>query len=166
MPSPNFVSGKCFSFGDLKFYAQNGCICMHDEEDGSFSVLTCEEFKTRAAAVNDQVKVLVRLATDTPSQKSLAEERDRLQRAVADMIECYWEAKEQGDHFDPAVMAWFCRHRPWARGRVSMNRSADFATPKPSATLPVGRFTGRTTDVPSRSVTVPHERRRQLILPT
>lgn len=140
----SFCPGVCYSYQDLKFYAENGCICLHDEEDGSFIVLQCREFLDRAGALNEDAKRLARLSIEQPSRAKIhAEERHTLQNVVADMISCVQEARDQGDHFEPAVMEWFRRHRPWSRGRVSMSGAANFQTPAPGP-LPRGRHTGRT----------------------
>ena len=52
MPVEN-NTGKCYTYRDLKFYAKNGFICLHDEEDGAFFVLTRKEFLLRAQALSD-----------------------------------------------------------------------------------------------------------------
>jgi hypothetical protein len=142
----SFCPGVCYSYKDLKFYAMNGCICLHDEEDGSFIVLSCKEFLERAKALQADAMRLARQATDNPGRaKIFAEERNELQNVVADMVSCVQEAKDQGDHHDPTVMQWFLLHRPWQRGRVRRpTHAADFQTTNPGA-LPRGRYTGRTT---------------------
>ena len=48
------VSGKCYTFRGLKFYAQNGFVCLHDEDTGEFFVLTRKEFLQRAQAQSDE----------------------------------------------------------------------------------------------------------------
>jgi hypothetical protein len=141
--SVKFQSGTCYTYQDLKYYAINGCICLHDEEDGSFIVLTCREFLERAKALSEEVKRLAVMMTEN-SRPFLAEERKKLQDQVDNMIFCIQEARHQGDHDDPQVAAWFRRHRPWARGRAKTNsREADFQTKLPGK-LPRGKFTGRT----------------------
>lgn len=128
-----FIAGKTFTYQDLKFYAMNGQICLHDETDGDFRVLTCDEFKTRAAALNEEARQL-----KSSSKRSDYERRILLFRVTADMGECIEEAIHQGDHNDPLVSAWFRRHRPWARSSASMSGAANFATAMPGA-LPRGR---------------------------
>lgn len=129
----SFIAGKTFTYQDLKFYAMNGQICLHDEEDGDFRVLTCDEFKDRASALNEEARQL-----KSSAKRSDYERRMMLLRVVADMGECIAEAKHQGDHNDPIVSAWFRRHRPWARGRVSMSGALNFETRAPGP-LPRGR---------------------------
>lgn len=143
--APKFQQGKTFTFRDLKFYAMNGMICLHDEEDGDFRVLTCKEFLHRAKSVGEDIRRLAVMQAENPSRRDLGELRREYQQCVDDMIECIADAKTQGDHTDPEVEAWFRRHRPWARGRTKApSRHADFQLNRPSAKLPRGRFTGRT----------------------
>ena len=62
------VRGKCYTFRDLKFYARNGFVCIHDEEDGTFIVLTRREFLERAQALSDEAKRLRQQAVDNPGR--------------------------------------------------------------------------------------------------
>lgn len=141
MPAEH-TAGKCYSWRDLKFYAKNGFICLHDEEDGSFFVLTRKEFLLRAQALSDEAKRLRQQAVDNPGRAWIAADRLELQQAIENMVECCKDAKEQGDRNDPEVAAWFARHRPHARGRVSMAGTANFTMPTPGV-LPVGKDTGK-----------------------
>lgn len=134
--------GKCYTYRDLKFYAKNGFVCLHDEEDGAFFVLTRKEFLQRAKALADEAHRLRTMAAENPGRPWLASDRLELQNAIEDMIACTREAKEQGDRNDPKVAEWFAKHRPYARSRVSMASAANFSTTKPGA-LPVGKETGK-----------------------
>lgn len=131
---------KCHTYKGLKFYAKNGCICLHDEEDGSFFVLTVREFLQRAKALSEEVEKLRKLAAANPLKLRYAEERLELQRAIDNMLECCKEAKNQGDRHDPKVAAWFARHRPHARGRS--RRGVRYASALPGP-LPLGQDVGR-----------------------
>jgi hypothetical protein len=136
------VTGKCYSFRDLKFYAQNGFICLHDEETGEFFVLTRKEFLLRAQALSDEAAHMRYMMAENPSMRWLVADRIELQNAVDDMVACTQEAKEQGDRDDPQVDAWFRRHRPHQRSKISLATSANFSTDLPGA-LPRGKDTGR-----------------------
>ncbi len=136
------VRGKCYTFRDLKFYARNGFVCLHDEEDGTFLVLTRREFLERAQALSAEAKRLRQQAADNPGRAWIVSDRLELQRAIENMVACCVEAKEQGDRDDPEVAAWFMRHRPHTRSRVSMANSANFKMDTPGE-LPVGKDTGR-----------------------
>ena len=133
-------TGKCYSFRDLKFYAKNGFICLHDEETGEFFVLTRREFLLRAQALAEEAKHMRYMSADAPGTKWLMSERIELQNAVDDMIACTQEAKEQGDRDDPAVDAWFRRHRPHKRSKISMANAANFSSDLPGD-LPPGKAT-------------------------
>ena len=133
-------TGKCYSFRDLKFYAKNGFVCLHDEETGEFFVLTRREFLLRAQALAEEAKHMRQMSAETPSMKWLMQDRIELQNAVDDMIACTQEAKEQGDRNDPAVDEWFRKHRPHKRSKISMAGAANFSSDVPGA-LPQGKHT-------------------------
>lgn len=136
------TTGKCYTFRGLKFYARNGFICLHDEADGSFFVLTRKEFLERAAAISDEAKRLRQQAIANPGKAWINSDRLELQQAIENMIACCKDAKEQGDRNDPEVAAWFARHRPHTRSRLSMASAANFKTAAPGA-LPLGQDTGK-----------------------
>lgn len=140
MPSVKFQSGLTYTFGSLKFYAMNGCICIHDEDDGSFIVTTRREFLLRAQALSDEVKRASQMMTAS-RVLSIDEERKRLQDQVEKMVQCCYEAQMQGDHDDPEVAAWFRKHRPWAgsRRRQNVSTAANFHTDKLKP-LSLGRY--------------------------
>jgi len=143
MPDLQTVTGKCFTYRGLKFYAQNGFVCLHDEETGEFYVLTRKEFLLRAQAIGEEAQRMRVMAADNPSAAVwLSADRMELQQAIDNMIACTREAKEQGDRDDPAVDAWFKRHRPGRKSKISMASGANFKSALPGA-LPLGRDTGR-----------------------
>lgn len=143
MPSTKNTTGKCYSFRGLKFYAQNGFICLHDEETGEFYVLTRKEFLERAQALSEEAARLRQVAAEQPNNAAwLSADRADLIQAVENMVECTKDAKEQGDRTDPAVDAWFVKHRPNRKSRVSLNSGANFKTSLPG-NLPLGPDTGK-----------------------
>jgi hypothetical protein len=157
------VIGKCYTYRGLKFYAQNGFICLHDEETGEFFVLTRKEFLERAAALSLEVKRLREMMAVNPSKKWLSQDRAELQNGVEMMIAATQEAKEQGDRTDPEVDAWFLRHRPHRRGKVSLAGSANFTLNTPG-NLPRGNDTGNYVK-PDFSVSPGQSGKKKLILP-
>jgi hypothetical protein len=137
------ATGKCFTFRGLKFYAKNGFVCLHDEATGEFFVLTRKEFLQRAQALADEAKRLRHMAATYPSKAAwLTADRMELQQAIDNMLECTKEAKEQGDRNDPQVDAWFMRHRPGRKSKISMANGANFKSDLPGA-LPLGTDTGK-----------------------
>ena len=136
-------TGKCYAFRGLKFYAENGFVCLHDEATGEFYVLTRKEFLQRAQALSDEASRLRTVAAENPSKASwLSADRADLIQAVEDMVACTYEAKEQGDRNDPKVDAWFRKHRPHRRSKISMASAANFSADLPGA-LPLGQNTGK-----------------------
>lgn len=143
MPDLKKVTGKCYTFRGLKFYAENGFICLHDEETGEFYVLTRKEFLLRAQALSDEAARLRHVAAENPDKASwLSADRSELVRAIEEMLACTNEAKEQGDRTDPDVDAWFRRHRPSRRSRISLANGANFKLALPGP-LPLGHDTGK-----------------------
>jgi hypothetical protein len=136
------VVGKCYTFRGLKFYAQNGFVCIHDESTGEFYVVTRREFLDRAQAIADEAKRLRRVAVENPDKKWVVADRLELQQGIESMLAATREAKEQGDRNNPAVDAWFRRHRPGRKSKISLASAANFTTNMPGA-LPLGRDTGR-----------------------
>lgn len=155
-------TGKVYKFRGLRFYAQNGFICLHDEDDGTFLVLTRREFLERAAALSDEVKRLRVMAAENPGRKFLSEDRMDIQFGIENMIECTKEAKEQGDRTDPEVDAWFAKHRPNKKSKISLASAANFATTMPGV-LPLGNDTGKHVS-PDFSFNTGHQPKK-LILP-
>jgi hypothetical protein len=137
------TTGKCYSYRGLKFYAQNGFVCLHDEQTGEFYVLTRKEFLQRATAISDEAKRLRHIAAENPSKAAwLSADRAELQQAIEDMLACTNDAKEQGDRDDPTVDEWFRRHRPGRKSKISLASAANFTTDLPGS-LPRGRDTGK-----------------------
>jgi|688.fasta_scaffold68088_4 hypothetical protein len=156
-------TGKCYTFRGLKFYAQNGFVCLHDEQSGEFFVLTRKEFLQRAQALSEEARRLRTIAAENPAKAAwMSADRADLIRAVEEMIACTGEAKEQGDRMDPTVDAWFMKHRPHRRSKISMASAADFTTSLPG-NLPRGLDTGKHVS-PDFTIGAPATKRK-LILP-
>lgn len=166
-----FQAGPVYTYQQLKFYAMNGFIALHDERDGQdadrFIVLTRREFLERAQALGEERDRLATMSAENSSQKSLMELRKQYQDQVEQMLACCQDAKEQGDHTDPKVSAWFQTHRPWARSRNKSDTSLNFELGRPANNLPRGRRTGRTTEPGVRPGQVAgyQPRPKKLILP-
>lgn len=158
------VTGKCYTFRGLKYYAENGFVCLHDEDTGEFYVLTRKEFLQRAQALSDEASRLRSIAAENPAKASwLSADRSELIKAVEDMIACTYEAKEQGDRNDPKVDEWFRKHRPHRRSRISMASAANFATSLPGI-LPLGKDTGKHV-APDFTIGAQQNTPKKLILP-
>ena len=164
MPDLKTVSGKCYTFRGLKFYAQNGFICLHDEDSGEFFVLTRREFLQRAQALSDEAARMRHVAAENPSKAiSLSADRSKLIQAIEHMIACTRDAKEQGDRTDPQVDAWFRKHRPHKRSRLALPGNINFSTTLPGD-LPLGKDTGKHV-APDFTIGGPTSSPKKLILP-
>jgi hypothetical protein len=157
------VIGKCYTYRGLKFYAQNGFVCLHDEDTGEFFVLTRREFLERAQALGREAQRLRTMMAENPDRKWMSQDRMDLQEGVDMMIAAAVEAKEQGDRTDPTVDAWFARHRPNRKSILSMANAANFNTATPGA-LPLGKDTGKHVK-PDFSVSPGQSGKKKLILP-
>lgn len=158
------VTGKCYTFRGLKFYAENGFVCLHDEDTGEFYVLTRKEFLLRAQALSDEARRLRSIAAENPSKAVwLSADRSELIKAIEDMVACTNEAKEQGDRNDPKVDEWFTKHRPNRKSRISLASAANFSTSLPGA-LPLGKDTGKHV-APDFTMGGPNTGPKKLILP-
>ena len=158
------VTGQCYTFRGLKFYAENGFVCLHDEDTGEFYVLTRKEFLQRAQALSDEARRLRGIAAENPAKASwLSADRNELIKAVEDMLACTYEAQEQGDRNDPRVDAWFIKHRPNRKSRISLASAANFSTALPGA-LPLGKDTGKHV-TPDFTIGAQQNAPKKLILP-
>ena len=158
------VSGKCYTFRGLKFYAQNGFVCLHDEDTGEFFVLTRKEFLQRAQALSDEAARLRHVAAENPGQAAwMSADRSELILAVENMIACTREAKEQGDRTNPTVDEWFRKHRPHKRSRIALPGNVNFSSTLPGD-LPRGRDTGKQV-TPDFTIGESSSQPKKLILP-
>lgn len=157
------VTGKCYTFRGLKFYAQNGFVCLHDENTGEFYVLTRREFLQRAQALSEEASRMRKVSAENPGKKWVSVDRAELVEAIEQMIACTNEAKEQGDRNDPKVDEWFMKHRPNRRSRISLATAADFTTALPGP-LPRGKETGKYV-TPDFTISEPVAAPKKLILP-
>lgn len=163
MASRKDVVGKCYTYRGLKFYAQNGFVCLHDEATGEFFVLTRREFLERASALSAEAKQMRAMMAQNPDRRWISHDRMDLQKGVDLMVECAKEAQQQGDRTDPKVDAWFMRHRPHRKSAVSLASASNFSTSMPGS-LPLGKNTGKQVN-PDFSFPPGQSGKKKLILP-
>lgn len=113
----SFTPGRSYRWKNLAFYAMNGVICLTDERDGSFQIKSLREW----AHMVESHRVEREKCQSSENSAYVNDRRRELQEFLEKAIGCYHEAKDQGDHNDPVVSAWFRRHRPWAGNSVSMS---------------------------------------------
>lgn len=96
----------------LVFFACEGLIALLDERDKAqdaddvYSIMTPHSFAERATALASFAKKV--RASDAPWQR---QEGKEMGRAALDMEETIKEARDMGDPSDPAVQAYWERHR-------------------------------------------------------
>jgi hypothetical protein len=107
----------------LVFFACEGLIALHDERETSqeegdtYTVITPDDFEYRAQALGEFGKKAK--ASDKPWQR---QEGNEMKKAAQDMLETVKEARDMGDPSDPAVQAWWARHRRNDRVAFSFER--------------------------------------------
>lgn len=101
------VNGITVRETTLSFWAENGTICMHDEEDGDFRVVIVPEFKARYEALVAQAQ-----------RETDISERTRIFQLCNMMQEVLRQAKKQGDPTDPQFIEYVRKHRPFSKTRV------------------------------------------------
>lgn len=100
-------SGKVYRFKapeaayEMRFWAQDGFICMVDEGDGQLLTVSPQEFADRAYALYLQMQRMTH-----PSEKLT------IQRVIDNMKACAKEAIEQGSPTDPKVREYYATHHP------------------------------------------------------
>lgn len=85
--------GPRSKFKDQVFWAEGGLICVEDQRNGAFKVMTRAEAAARTIALNGELSI----ASYYPSEK------DELLKCVCNLAEAVKEAKRQGDPTDPDV---------------------------------------------------------------
>jgi hypothetical protein len=146
--TPNWAQGarqgELRRYMKLAFFACEGYVVLYDERhpEEDYNVLTCEEASHHAEALRDMGKDMVK-AENKPSTRELG--RQYLAGA-SDMYESVAEAKGMGDPTDPAVAAWWSRHRPGRKSRVSLHAGIDRAGYPALPEVHPGKFTGRTAE--------------------
>jgi hypothetical protein len=105
MSKEQFVVGRGFRFRNQRIWPEGGMICIENQLDGDFKVLTRQEAAARAIALNRELPYI-----DYP------DERVELSNCVCNLCEAIKEAKRQGDPDDPNVR----RDRIRSMQKVSM----------------------------------------------
>ncbi len=85
--------GPVHRFKDQLLWAEEGMVCIEDQRDGDFKVLSRAEAAARAIAFNEEVRYMNAHPSD----------RDEMLRMVVALASCVKEAKTQGDPENPEV---------------------------------------------------------------
>ena len=86
MSKIQFKTGPRSKFRDQEFWAEGGMICIENQNNGDFKVITRAEAAARAIALNEELRYM-----------QYPDERDELSRCVVNLCEAVKEGKRQGD---------------------------------------------------------------------
>lgn len=139
-------TGPVHRYMDLVVFACEGLICVIDERPqfaGKASIVTPSDMETRIKEIN---RGLGRRGNNKASlSKGGQQDWDKIKSGCEELKLAIQEARDMGDPSDPAVQDWWRRHR-----RISsvtgVSAGTDAAGYPPLPPLPLGKFTGRTTE--------------------
>lgn len=137
-------TGPIRKFEDLKLFACEGLICIIDErphkQDEQYSVVTPSDLEERIRALSKTYR------NKTPAMMDKSERvlhNSRL-AGIQNCDECIKEARYMGDPSDPAVQAFWARHRRQSTVKISFSPGCDPAGYPELPSLPKGKNTGKT----------------------
>jgi hypothetical protein len=144
------------------FFACEGLVAVFDERDDEeeYVVITPGDFKERAVGLGEMGS---KMAKD--ERKWMRTEGQAMRQAANDMLETAKEAIHMGDPSDPAVQAYWARHRTNRTIKVSLSAGSDEAGYPELPKVDLGKFTGRTTDAGDPLETAGAILMRGLLLP-
>lgn len=92
---------------NLRFWAENGRVCMEDGKDNSYETMSVSEFLIRANAISDSLR-----ASKKSDLKRYARERAELTDFLDAVVKVARLAREQGEPDDAAAVRAYQRARP------------------------------------------------------
>lgn len=137
-------TGPVRKFQNLVVFACEGLIAVCDERpqyEGEFVVVTPEDMRQRINACDQPY----RNQTRSELPKWQQQEYDAIKRGCAALDECIKEAKAMGDPSDPAVQAWWRRHR--RQSTISLSAGTDAKGYPKLPDIDLGPLTGRTANI-------------------
>ena len=142
--APGARTGPSRAYGDLRIFACEGLVCIVDErpgaDEGEFTAITPAEAQERIVALNEKYRGKGRM--DIP--ESHRQRYDTRTQGSQNCMECIKEARDMGDPSDPAVRAFWAKHRRTSSVRVTFSPGSDPAGYPVLPPLPLGVVTGRT----------------------
>ncbi len=149
-------TGPVRNFMNLKAFACEGLVCIVDERptenEGEFVVVTPSDLEERVNALNRTYRGETRSQL-TPWQR---QEHDERVAGSNELLECIREARFMGDPSDPAVQAFWAKHRRNSTIRISLSAGSDAAGYPDLPHLPKGKNTGRTAQIDAEAVVPPN----------
>jgi hypothetical protein len=156
----------------LVFFACEGLIMLYDERkpEEDYNVILPADFERRAT----ELARFGRECAAADSSRAMREEGRECIAGADDMIACVREARFMGDPSDPAVQAFWARHRPGHKSTVSLRAGSDAAGYPEFPEIERGKNTGRTVAVDGQAALVdesialrlhrPPRRKKRLLL--
>lgn len=149
-------TGPVRDYLQLKVFACEGLICVIDERpgqtEGEYCVLTPADLEERVKALNK----MYRGQTRADLTKWQQQEHDQRVRGSQNCMETIKEARHMGDPSDPAVQAFWARHRRSSTVKISFSPGCDPAGYPELPVVPLGKKTGRTARIDGEAVVPPN----------
>jgi len=125
------------------WFACEGLIAIYDERthDEDYLVVTPTDFAARAKGLGEMGQKMAK-----GDQKWMRTEGQAMRAAANEMLESVKEARAMGDPSDPAVQAYWARHRSNSTVRISLSAGSDPEGYPDLPEVPLGKFTGRTAE--------------------
>lgn len=124
----------------IVFFAVEGLVSLYDEreQEETYRVITPRDFQERAYGLAALATKMVK----GPEKWMRSDGRASL-LAARNMMATVREARDMGDPSDPAVQAYWAKHRRNRMIRVSLSAGSDVAGYPTLPQIPLGRDTGR-----------------------
>lgn len=148
-------TGPARRFQGLVVFACEGLICVLDErvgKEGEATIVKPADMQLRVDAVMRRY----RGETRAELAKFQRRELDEKISGANDLVECIKEARNMGDPSDPAVQAWWSRHRRNSTVRFGVSPGTDKEGYPDLPVLPLGKKTGRTAAIDHEAVVPPN----------
>jgi len=150
-------SGPVRDFMQMKAFAIEGLVAIIDERptknEGEYVVVTPSDLEERVRALQRTYR------GETPAQLTTWQRQEHYQRLQGsnNLMECIKEARDMGDPSDPAVQAYWARHRRNSTIRITgISAGSDRAGYPDLPNLPRGKKTGRTAQIDAEAVVPPN----------
>ena len=154
--SINARTGPVRSYLDnMKIFACEGLVCIIDEregrEDTQYTAVTPDDLKERIDALHRPYR------KKTLAQMTKAERQwyHRRRTGFTNCMECIREAKHMGDPSDPAVQAYWARHKSKSTVAISFSAGADPAGYPELPPIDLGPITGKNASIDHEIVNTP-----------
>ena len=151
-------TGPVRSFQGLSVFACEGLICVIDErpgkKEGEATIVMPNDMQKRVNAVMRK-NTRMKQATCEMKPWQRQEQEKRVNGANA-VVVCIREARDMGDPSDPAVQAWWSRHRRSSTIRLGVHAGSDKEGYPELPVVPLGKKTGKTAAIDHEAVVPPN----------